>query len=391
MEFQNKSNIKWVIVFMSFCQGLQFSVSPVLQKIQITYPEVSRELVQMLITAPAIMATIIAVLSGVVVSIVGKKKLVLLGTLICAVSGLIPFFIGDFGVLFGSRIVLGIGLGIVTVLNTAVVAEHFHGRDRINVMGLQGASIGGGMLLISFMSGILGEVTFEYAYLVHVLALIAFLVVIFLLPDKGREEIESNKSIRLNKKAYVIAVLTFVEFIFLISFSTNIAMHISGKYLGDSAVAGIIIGVFSAIQILCGLFLGYISKWTKQYTLYIAMLCFSFGAFTLVLFSDNYAFLIVGALLCGASQGIFIPRAMYEISNAVDIKATALAAAAITVMINIGQLISPIILNYLSLYILGEKTTTNVFIIGMVVMFLLPMFLIIRKKGVIRDGILNRN
>lgn len=391
MEFQNKSNIKWVIVFMSFCQGLQFSVSPVLQKIQITYPEVSRELVQMLITAPAIMATIIAVLSGVVVSIVGKKKLVLLGTLICAVSGLIPFFIGGFGVLFGSRIVLGIGLGIVTVLNTAVVAEHFHGRDRINVMGLQGASIGGGMLLISFMSGILGEVTFEYAYLVHVLALIAFLVVIFLLPDTGREEIESNKTIRLNKKAYAIAVLTFVEFIFLISFSTNIAMHISGKYLGDSAVAEIIIGVFSAIQILCGLFLGYISKWTKQYTLYIAMLCFSFGAFTLVLFSDNYAFLIVGALLCGASQGIFIPRAMYEISNAVDIKATALAAAAITVMINIGQFISPLILNYVSLYILGEKTTTNVFIIGMVVMFLLPMFLIIRKKGVIRDGILNRN
>jgi hypothetical protein len=40
---------------------------------------------------------------------------------------------------FGSFIV-----GLTTALNTAVIAEHFEGKERVSTMGLQGASVGGG-------------------------------------------------------------------------------------------------------------------------------------------------------------------------------------------------------------------------------------------------------
>ena len=67
-----------------------------------------------------------------------------------------------------------------------------------------------------------------------------------------------------------------------------------------------------------GLLLGYITRITRKHTLPIAMLSFAFGAILLILFSSNMVMLMIGAVFCGFSQGMFIPQAMCEITNAVD-------------------------------------------------------------------------
>ena len=78
------------------------------------------------------------------------------------------------------------------------------------------------------------------------------------------------------------------------------------------------------------------------------MLSFSIGAAMLILFPGHGLLLAVGAVFCGFSQGIFIPTASTYISNAVPPVATAFAAATFTVAMNLGQLISPTVLNGLS-------------------------------------------
>lgn len=386
----SKINIKIVIIFMSFCQGLQFSISPVLKKIQDFYPDISVGSIQMLITAPALMAAVIAVLSGWLVTKVSKKKLILLGSLVTGISGLIPFYNTSFILLFMARIFLGIGLGLITALNTAVVAEHFEGKERVAAMGLQGASVGTGMLLITTASGFLGVHRFQFSYFIHILGIIATLIIWRCLPDTGKVVVKNNEKIRLNKKVYMLSLLGMVEFIFLISFSTNIAMHIGGNLAGNPSVAGVITGVFSGVQIIFGLMLSVITKYTKEKTMIVAMSSFGLGALLLVVFPGNYIMLILGAVFCGASQGIFIPQAMYEASNAVSKIATAMAAASITVAMCLGQLVSPVILNGLSKLLFGHIATSNVFAIGTVVMFILPLFLFVIKKGAKKNEVLDR-
>ena len=60
-------------------------------------------LIQMLITAPALMSMIVAILSGWLVIKISKKKLLIFGSLVAGVTGFLPFLSDSFGLLFFSR------------------------------------------------------------------------------------------------------------------------------------------------------------------------------------------------------------------------------------------------------------------------------------------------
>ena len=144
------------IAAISFIQGLQYCVSPVLGQIQEHYPDVNISLVQMLITAPALLSMIVAVLSGWLVLKISKKKLLLFASLVAGITGFLPYLSDSFGLLFFSRTFYGVGLGLATALNTAVVAEFFEGDERVSVMGIQAASVGAGMVVVTTVGGMLG-------------------------------------------------------------------------------------------------------------------------------------------------------------------------------------------------------------------------------------------
>ena len=62
----------------------------------------------------------------------------------------------------------------------------------------------------------------------------------------------------------MICLLGMLEFLFLISFTTNIAMHMSGGLAGNSSASGSITGIFSGTQIIVGLVLGRITRLIKK-------------------------------------------------------------------------------------------------------------------------------
>ncbi len=380
--FNKKSNNKIIIVIIciSFCQGLQFAISPVLNQIQAHYPEVNVSLIQMLITIPTFPAMIVAIISGWLVVKISKKKLLILGSFITGIAGFIPLLSDSFILLFFSRIFFGIGLGLVSALNTAVVAEHFTGKERVTAMGIQGASIGGGIFVETTLSGIIGIYGYRYTFYIHIIGILATILIGILLPDTGKAIITKTEKIQLNKEVYKISFLGMLEFIFLISFTTNIAMHLAGKYAGNSSAIGILTGIYAIVQIIIGLILGKITKYTKDNTFSLAMLSFGIGSIILALFPTNYPMLLMGTIFCGFSQGLFAPQAMYYVANSVNPASTTMASAVLTVAMCTGQLISPTILNSMSRIIFKNVTTVNVFLISALSMFIISMFVIISNR-----------
>ena len=126
---RNKGKIYLSIVAISFLQGLQYVVSPVLGDIQANYPEISVDLVQMLVTGPALLSMAVALLSGWLVRFVSKKKLVVFAAFLSGLAGFLPYLSDSFWLLFFSRIVYGAGLGIASTMNLAVVAQLYGNAD----------------------------------------------------------------------------------------------------------------------------------------------------------------------------------------------------------------------------------------------------------------------
>ncbi len=375
----NKNRIKVAIVGIALCQAMQLTLSPVLPQIAAAFPRVRTSLIQMLITAPMILGALIAILSGWLVTRLSKKKLLMIGILIIGIGGLLPLAKDTFSLLFGARLFVGIGLGLLTTLSTAVVSDHFSGRQQAGVLGIQSAGVGGSMLLVTTVAGLVGREGYTNTYWINSVAFAVLIMVVFFLPDMGPVRPKKDEKIRLNRRVYGLALLTVIEFIFVISFSTNIAMHLAGSYRGDSSVAGLLIGAFSGVQVVVGLLTGWITGYTKNNSLYVAMVLFALGALFLIFYPGTLVGLFTGAILCGASQGLYVPRVMFEASNAVEQKATAMAVGLIVVAISLGQVLSPLILNAISSLAWGETSTQAVYTIGAITLLLVPMLMMILR------------
>ncbi len=354
------------IVCISFLQGLQFCVSPVLGQIADHFDTVNVNYVQMLVTVPSLVSMVIALASGRLVMIISKKRLLLFSGLVALISGFAPLLADSFALLFISRAIYGITMGVATTLNTAVVAEFFEGDERVSVMGIQGASVGAGMVFVTTVAGWIAKNDFRNAYYLNVIGLAAFILLFLFLPETGVVKSENKEDIHMNKDVFILSFFCMMEFFFLITFNTNIAMHLSGELAGDTSASGILTGVFSAVQIAAGLVLGSVTRITKKMTMSCAMLSFAIGALLISLAPSNMLLLVVGAFFCGISQGVFIPTGMVAVSNAVAPAAAAMAAAWFTCGNCIGQTLSPVVLNKASEVLFGQVTTNNIFLISAV-------------------------
>ncbi len=259
-------------------------------------------------------------------------------------------------------------------LNGVIVADFFEGEERVQVMGIQAASVGAGMMIINAVSGALGASDYHMSYWINLIALIAFILLFVCLPDTGRVVTDQENRITLNKEVFIMGVVGMFFFLFLITFNTNISMHISGKYAGNSGFAGIVNAVFSLIQIAAGFVLGAVTKLCKKQTATAALLSFAVGAVILVLFPANAAMLLIGALFCGFCQGIFMPTGMVTVTNAVNPQSAAMATAVFSCGIQLGSFISPIVTNGASRLFFGEESTGHVFLIAAIGMVLLAAF-----------------
>lgn len=365
----------YVTIFCVSCiQGLQFSPSPVLSLIQDHFSDVPVSMTQMLITGPSLVAMVFAILSGLLVTKISKKRQLLIAALLTGITGVVPFLVDSFPLLFAMRLLYGVSLGLCVALNTAIVAEWFEGKQRVTAMGLQSAFIGISIALISAIAGKLGQSDFRYSYLINLAAFGFFVLILFVLPETGTVQITSSNKIKINAHVVVVASLGLLEFLFLISFSTNIAMHLAGPLAGDSATAGILTGAFSVGMILIGFVLTPIMNIFHNFTLAFSMLMFTVGAVFLILFPGNFAGLMIGAVLCGISQGIFVPTGFVVVSNMVPPAASAVAAGFQTSGQCIGQLLSPLVLNTAATGILGSASTGNVYIVAAVGMAMAAVY-----------------
>jgi predicted MFS family arabinose efflux permease len=277
-----------------------------------------------------------------------------------------PLLSDSFGLLLASRALYGIALGIVISLVTALVADFFDGEERIQVMGIQGASVGAGLMLVTALAGFVGRSDFHYVFYISILGFVAFAVMLFLLPDKPvhREQTGTKKKIRLNRKVWILAAFLFAEGFFIIMFTTNVAMHLAGPLKGDTVAAGTITSVFSAAQIVMGLLLRRITAITKKFTLPVAMFFMAAGYLLMAAFPASFVLLLISAVLCGYSQSVYCAGAMAEVTTLVEPESTPMAASVLTCALCISQFISPVVINTVCRMVFAETSATGVYLLG---------------------------
>lgn len=380
MKNNKKLLIYCAIAAISSIQGLQHSIPPVLEQIAVRYSDVDMSLVQMLMTIPSLLAMVIAIFSGWLVTRISKKKQLLFAGISAGLTCFLPMLSDSFPLLLISRTLYGVPLGLASALNTAVVAEFFEGDERVTAMGIQSVTIGLGIMLVSALSGWLGKFGFRATYFLGLMGFAAAIILLICLPETGKAAPTKGEKIGPNAMVWETAIFTALEFMFLITFNTNISLHMSGALTGDTAAAGLLTSVFAVAQIPAGLCLKGTNRIMGRYTLAFAMACFCMGGVLMILFPASLPMLALGAFFCGFSQGTFMPQAMVDAANAVPAAASAMAGAFVTSGSCLGQLASPVVLNTVTGKLFGQASTGKVFLVAVIGMLISAGAVILRKR-----------
>ena len=350
-----------------------------------TLPQTS---IQLLLTLPCIIIIVVNPIIGKLQEYISMKALVLFGVVCFLVGGVVPGFLQSFSMILVFRGILGIGIGTVQVLSSALVAAYFEGDERSKIMGQQTSAQMIGCAVMVFVSGYLALAGWNFTFYVHLLGVISLICVAAFLPYtkpvKGSKADSGNtEKISLTPASLGLAVTLFIFFIGGMILATYLAFFIADKNLGTAADAGQATMVFAIGGFLIGLVFGRIMRFAKNATLSIGLFM-GVIAYLLIAFAPSMGLVYVGSLIYGFSVSVVIASIMVATSMSVKPIAVPLAMSIVITGQNLGSFLCPYIITPLA-GLFGNEVNKYAFITGAIlfaVMGLAALVWGIRKNSI---------
>ncbi|GKQ35711.1 MFS transporter [Streptomyces sp. A012304] len=114
-------------------------IAPVLPKMQDHFASVpgAKTLVPVVLTVPALALALLAPFAGVVVDRLGRKRLLVVATVLYAVFGTAPLWLESLGAIVASRVLVGIVEAAIMTCCTTLIGDYYSGRVRERYLALQ--------------------------------------------------------------------------------------------------------------------------------------------------------------------------------------------------------------------------------------------------------------
>ena len=337
------------------------------------FSDVSLFWVENLATVSSLFIMIAVLISHQIAHRLGYKQTVLIGMGIVGVSGLIPLFITDFYIIFLSRALMGLGIGMFQSLLVSMNKYFFKGVERTKMFGYQSAFEGIGGVIFTLVSGQLVKMGWQGLFYLYLLVIPIFLIFMIFIPridttvieSKNKREIKSPtvsvkvefESLEMLKNfGYVLLVFVLSGMYMILAIKTS-TLIISKGYgtATDSATVLFLMGVGA---MLSGFAFGYVVERTGRMTLCLGYLTMALSMFMFGT-ASSIGLLSLGGLMAGFSFRTIIPYLLNHI-NSDTVANSHFISSLILVALNLGTFVSP----YGALLIeklLGEPTISGVF------------------------------
>lgn len=340
-----KRKIIIAVLCMSTLSLCYMLIAPLLAEMTKSFPNATATQVQLVYTIPSMIAIPTMLISGKMVYYFSKKNMILISMIIITISGTLPMlFNSSLTLLYCTSGLIGIGVGIITTLSSNIVSDQFEDFECASIMGYQSAAISIGGAIVSAVSGKIATINWSYSYLILLMFIPCIYIVLKFLPkDVPVEKIERSKN-ALSIRLLYFAFLSFLCQIFVTGYNANIALFIQDKNLGGVEVAGMVNSLFMLIGIPAGFLVGKLTKVFKRNIFFVSV-SFIAGGFFITAFSTNMILVYIGAFFIGFGFAVRCPSAMTFAVEMVTSDSAAMAIAIVGAAGNIGNFISPFIIN----------------------------------------------
>ena len=354
------------------------AIAPALGVISAHFAGRNPLLIQLIVSLPALFIILTNLVFPWLCRLMKTRTLALTGLALYVLSGAGAFFVDNIWVLLAFRALMGVSVGMIMPLSTGLLAYYFPPEEQAGLMGLSAAMNQMGGVVATFLAGMLAGISWNYAFLVYLLGLIAIILVAAFLPNE-RLSGRGGVSLSLLKRFHPSVVGMFLVMILFFIYPTNFALTASGT-LSEMGVTLTMVGL-DVVAFLVGLCFGFLMKRFASQMKYIAPLGFAAGYLFLAV-GGSLVWLLLGSAFIGIANGIGVPY----LNTIGSVKAGKEAATTVMPLLSaalyLGQFLSPLIVSPAAT---ATGTSPYVMAICIAIIYLLQAVLT-RKKQMLPEA-----
>lgn len=379
----DKKATKALLSFLSICliSTAGMNICAAYQQIALAFPNQSAASVQSLSSYPSIFTVIASFLAQ---SVAGKftvRRTMLFATALFVVSGLLPMFLPGFGIIILSRILIGTGIGLALPLSITIPFKVYpEGKKRNTALGLQSCAQAAGNIVATTVAGALAVINYRLCFLVHLIGLVSFLSVLFLMPDnldngKSEEKVAVQKEGEGKTCSFSPSILIWCLIMcsftgFLNAFPTKVSMLVETSGIGNSTVSAAALSLFTCGTFIGGLVFGQLSRFLKNHTLTLGVAFASVSMVFMTIGNSKISVYLAGLIL-GFGMSIATPIILTQFVGCVDERNKTFAIALNSSMSHLGLSLSPYLTLFFARMVFSEVTFRKEFIVSLVALAIL--------------------
>lgn len=362
-----------------------FSISTALPPMLDYYsPTYIASQVELLVSVPSFSVVAMLLLNPLVDRWLNDRQLIMTGLILLSSAGIFPFFVQLYPLVLLSRLVFGMGIGLINAKAISIISQRYQGKERVQMLGIRGSVelIGGASC--SLLVGQLLKIHWTLAFLIYGFGFIILaMCLLFVLPMEQTAKKEAQKSKQgLDKKdlAMILGMAFLAGFVICINSSISLRVplfQIDGKTIA-SGQSALILSLEQGIGIVAGLSFASLIGHIKHRLLPMALFCLSTCLLGISL-ANNLLILILSSVGVGFFYNIVLTIIFNRLSERITRNLLNKATAYVLLGCNLGSAVSPYVLKLLALV---SPSFSWIFLAYAVVSFLLFLGFLLNSKMV---------
>ena len=352
------------ILSLSLVLITSFSISSALPAMFDYYQGYSTGQVELLVSLPSFGIMAMLLLNGVLERMFPERLQLTLGLLILTISGTAPFWYQGYYFVFATRLLFGIGVGMLNAKAISIISERYHGKTRIQMLGFRGSAEVVGASILTLAVGQLLAFGWTATFLAYADGLVVLVLFLLFVPYGKTEVHESNhqteEAVRLTRSMKQLIFFLATVAAVIVCTNTAITFRIPSLLIeagfGDAQLSSLVLSAMQLIGILAGISFSFLISTFKERLLLVAGVTFGIGQIIIALAPSLWV-VVAGSILGGFAYSIALTTVFQLISERIPAKLLNKATSYAVLGCSFGASLTPFVLSGISLVTLDGRMT----------------------------------
>ncbi|MFC8963855.1 MFS transporter [Streptomyces sp. NPDC102256] len=289
-------------------------LAPVLPEMQDHFQgaRAAEALVPLVLTIPALALALLAPFAGIIVDRLGRRRLLLVATMVYALCGTAPLWLDSLGAILASRVLVGICEAAIMTCCTTLIGDFYRGPQRIRYLSLQTMCTSASATVFFIIGGTAGSAGWRAPFWLYSVSLLIAPLMAIALPRVKRKS-SSDGQVRPNaerrpfpwRQMRSTCALTFFGAMVFYTVPVEMSYLLDDLGITSSAVIGLATAVASAATVVGAIAFTRLNRRPEEVLPPVLAVC-AIG-FALMFLADGPLFLIIGAVINCLGTGMLLP------------------------------------------------------------------------------------